>query len=140
MNCPVCSSSATAPAYSGSDILFETTTKQFQLQACSACDCLFMNPLPSAGEIATFYPHQYWWSGSRPSVLKRLESIYRKLALRGHVAFIRTAAARLTAPVRLLDVGCGSGTLIGLLKQRGFSVVGVDTSAEASQVAQAENS
>jgi SAM-dependent methyltransferase len=39
----------------------------------------------------------------------------------------------------LLDVGCGSGTLLGLLKQRGFRGMGVDFSAEAAKVAEAEN-
>jgi len=39
----------------------------------------------------------------------------------------------------LLDVGCGSGTLLALLKQRGFDVTGVDTSEEASRIAATEN-
>src|SRR5262249_24045036 len=95
MNCPVCLSSSTVPAFSGSDILFETTGRRFQLDACSACDCLFIDPLPSADEIAGFYPNQYWWSGSRPTLLKRLESVYRRIALHGHVGFIRSAATRL---------------------------------------------
>ncbi len=141
MNCPVCLSSSTAPAFSGSDILFQATTRQFHFLVCHACDCLFMNPLPSAGEIAGFYPDQYWWSGSRSTLLKRLESIYRRIALRSHVSFIRTAAKRIPSgsALRLLDVGCGSGTLIGLLKRRGFEVLGVDTSEEAAKVARIES-
>src|SRR5262245_46632933 len=129
MNCPVCLSSSTTPAFSGSDILFEATTGQFHFLSCRACDCLFMNPLPTPSEIADFYPNQYWWSGSRPTLLKRLESVYRKIALRGHVSFIRAASTRIPSrsTLRLLDVGCGSGTLIGLLKRRGFDVLGVDT-------------
>jgi 2-polyprenyl-3-methyl-5-hydroxy-6-metoxy-1,4-benzoquinol methylase len=140
MNCPVCLSSSTAPALSGTDFLFQTTSRKFDLHACSSCDCLFINPLPAMDEIASFYPAQYWWSGAQPTFLKRLESIYRKVALRDHIAFISTAAGRLHRKgVKLLDVGCGSGTLIGLLKQRGFQVLGVDTSEEASDVARIEN-
>src|SRR5438034_8117994 len=56
------------------------------------------------------------------SGLKKLESVYRKLALRDHVAFITKAAGNRSVDV--LDVGCGSGTLLGLLKHRGFRVTG----------------
>jgi SAM-dependent methyltransferase len=38
-----------------------------------------------------------------------------------------------------LDVGCGSGTLIGILKGKGFEVLGLDFSAEAAEAASAEN-
>jgi SAM-dependent methyltransferase len=64
--------------------------------------------------------------------------MYRKLALHDHVSFIVRAAGNRTA-VDLLDVGCGSGTLLGLLKHRGFRALGVDFSAEAARLADAEN-
>ena len=94
--------------------------------------------MPGDDEIAGFYPSQYWWSAAKPGALKQLESIYRKIALRGHVSFI-TRAARNRAGLRLLDVGCGGGALLGLLKQRGFQVTGVDFSSEAAKVADMEN-
>jgi 2-polyprenyl-3-methyl-5-hydroxy-6-metoxy-1,4-benzoquinol methylase len=94
--------------------------------------------MPGDKEIADFYPEQYWWNSAKPGALTRLESIYRKLALRGHVSFIqRAAGARRGAD--LLDVGCGSGTLLGLLKKRGFHSTGLDFSAEAADVAEREN-
>ena len=120
----------------GSDVLFETTTKTFNLSGCSTCHCLFLDPLPGPGEIAGFYPAQYWWKASS-GILKKLEGVYRKMALRDHVAFIASAARGGTP--QLLDVGCGSGTLLGLLKERGFQVRGFDSSAEASRIAKSEN-
>jgi SAM-dependent methyltransferase len=39
----------------------------------------------------------------------------------------------------LLDVGCGSATLLGLMKQRGYRAMGVDFSSEAATVAKEEN-
>src|SRR6185295_12682601 len=78
------------------------------------------------------------WNSSKPGPLKKLEAIYRKLALRDHVSFIVRAAGNRSA-YDLLDVGCGSGTLLGLLKQRGFRPVGVDFSPEAARVAESEN-
>lgn len=94
--------------------------------------------MPGDNEIASFYPAQYWWSAQRRGLLKKVESVYRKIALRDHVSFITKAAGN-RKDADLLDVGCGSGTLLGLLKQRGFRVMGVDFSAEAANVAQTEN-
>jgi 2-polyprenyl-3-methyl-5-hydroxy-6-metoxy-1,4-benzoquinol methylase len=131
--------SVSAPALTGSDVLFESTSKNFTLHLCGACHCLFLSPMPGADEIAAFYPSQYWWnSQQKTGALKKLETIYRKLALHGHISFIVRAAGNRTG-LDLLDVGCGSGTLPGLLKQRGFQPVGVDFSAEAARVAETEN-
>jgi 2-polyprenyl-3-methyl-5-hydroxy-6-metoxy-1,4-benzoquinol methylase len=139
--CPVCLNSTTAPALTGNDLLFESTQKTFTLHLCASCRCLFLNPMPGEDEIAGFYPTQYWWNSSKAQaggVLKKLESIYRRLALRDHVSFIRRAAGNRDG-LDLLDVGCGSATLLGLLKYRGFRPLGVDFSAEAARVAKAEN-
>jgi 2-polyprenyl-3-methyl-5-hydroxy-6-metoxy-1,4-benzoquinol methylase len=140
MRCPVCLNSATAPALTGTDLLFETTAKIFTLNSCASCHCLFLNPLPGKDEIADFYPRQYWWNASRPGLLKTLESVYRRIALHDHLSFIGTAAANRNGLAKdLLDVGCGSGTLLGLLRQRGFRPVGVDFSPKAAEIAAREN-
>jgi 2-polyprenyl-3-methyl-5-hydroxy-6-metoxy-1,4-benzoquinol methylase len=137
MNCPVCLSSSTSSAnLTGRDVLFETSTKTFNLSCCSSCGCLFIDPLPGDAEIGGFYPLQYWWKASS-GILKSLEGAYRKMALRDHVKFIVKAASG-PAP-HLLDVGCGSGTLLGLMKDRGFQVRGFDSSSEASRIAKSES-
>jgi SAM-dependent methyltransferase len=126
----------------GTDYLFETTTETFKLSACSGCHCFFLDPMPSPEQIASFYPQQYWWKASGEGALKKFESIYRRLVLHDHLSFIKRAAANLQprpAEVKLLDIGCGTGTLIGILKNRGFSVLGLDFSAEASKLAMLEN-
>ncbi len=137
MSCPVCLNPVTAPALVGTDFLFESTSKTFTLYSCEACRCLFLHPMPDSREIERFYPADYWWNARRSGGLKKLESVYRKLALRDHVAFITKAAGNRSVDV--LDVGCGSGTLLGLLKHRGFRVTGLDFSAEAAAIAKAEN-
>ncbi|HSU87558.1 MAG TPA: class I SAM-dependent methyltransferase [Terriglobia bacterium] len=138
MSCPVCLNPVTAPALTGTDFLFESTSKVFTLHSCSSCRSLFLDPMPDSREIAAFYPAQYWWNASQSGMLKKLESVYRRIALRDHVAFITKAAGGRAGP-EILDVGCGSGTLLGLLKQRGFHTRGVDFSAEAARIAKAEN-
>src|SRR5205823_366224 len=138
MSCPVCSNPVTAPALSGTDFLFETTARTFTLHSCSSCCCLFLDPMPDSREIAGFYPAEYWWKAAPSGTLKKLESVYRRIALWDHVAFITKAAGNRT-DLSILDVGCGSGTLLGLLKRRGFHAKGVDFSAEAAKIAKLEN-
>jgi SAM-dependent methyltransferase len=97
--------------------------------------------MPDEEELAAFYPDQYWWRSSdkvENSALKKLESVYRRLALRGHLSFILRAAENRPNPA-VLDIGCGSGTLLGLLKERGFRPTGVDFSPEAARIARQEN-
>ena len=138
MSCPVCLNQATSHALSGGDFLFGVSSHTFQLSACAACGCLFIDPPPTKDEIAGFYPPEYWWNASS-GILKRLEKLYRRIALRDHVGFINAAIKRAregAGPARLLDVGCGSGTILGLLKQQGVDVMGVDFSSEAERIAQ----
>src|SRR5262245_60166204 len=117
MSCPICLSSVTTvQPFVGRDFLFETTSRTFAFSSCESCRCSFIDTLPGNQELATFYPAQYWWSSSSRR-LKILEGIYRRIALRDHVAFITAATPLLKQSARLLDIGCGSGTLLALLKQ-----------------------
>lgn len=122
------------------DRFFETTERKFVLSGCEQCRCLFMDPLPVPERLAGFYPQQYWWNSST-GILNALENAYRRIILRDHLTSVTAAAARLTqvSPVRLLDIGCGSGTLLALLKRRGFQASGFDFSGEAAGVAKANH-
>ena len=137
MHCPLCLATRTTFFATGTDFLFETTRKTFDLHSCGECVCLFLEPMPGAEEIAAFYPTQYWWDRSPGGALRKLEATYRRLALVDHVSFI-ARAARTTVPsggARILDVGCGPATVLGLLKEKGFDVSGVDLSARAAEIA-----
>jgi 2-polyprenyl-3-methyl-5-hydroxy-6-metoxy-1,4-benzoquinol methylase len=141
-SCPVCLQNRTVFFGQGADYLFETTDETFSLQSCSDCHCLFLDPMPGPEKIASFYPPSYWWDGSRPGFLRKLEGVYRRLALFDHVSFIGRAARKSVAAgerPRILDVGCGPGTVLSLLKARGFEVYGLDASAEASDIAKKEH-
>jgi len=142
MKCPVCLNSGTVhQRFRGSDFLFGTTTKTFGFSACGSCRSLFLDPTPVEEELADFYPSRYWWSTS-PGHLNRLERIYRVIALRDHLSFIKIASRTLMdegARVRLLDVGCGGATLLGALRNRGFQVLGFDASPEAAAIAKADH-
>lgn len=140
--CPLCFGGTAPAGIVGHDFLFRTTDKAFHLNSCAACACLFIAPMPSEAEIRSFYPSRYWWNGESRGWIKAAEGRYRRAALAGHVRFMEQCAGSFGRPardVRILDVGCGSATLLGLLRAKGYQVQGLDTSEEASRIAWAES-
>jgi len=132
--CLVCGSVGFTPVFQGSDRLYHTTTKQFAVVRCGQCGLLRLDPQPAPEELGRYYPDNYWFAPDA-SAASRLEEAYRRLVLRDHVQFVAHALGSSTARGPLLDVGCGGGLFLGLMRERGFSVVGLDNSREAAGIA-----
>ncbi len=111
---------------------------------CCECGCLQINNQPN--NIADYYPRNYY-SFSFPNLksirmrlilLRDRYAILRKSTL-GLIAYLITPniffnelyKLNLNAKSKILDVGCGNGTLIRKLSQLGFTeVVGIDPFVE----------
>jgi len=132
--CPMCGSKRGSLLFRQTDRLYGTTDKQFRIVQCGQCHLIRLDPQPSPEELHRYYPPNYWFAPDR-SLAARLEQSYRKAVLRGHVRFV--ARALRESPVRgtLLDVGCGGGLFLGMMRRRGFPVVGLDTSHDAALAA-----
>jgi SAM-dependent methyltransferase len=138
--CPLCRKQATGFFALSKDYLLKTTDKSFPLWECRSCGIVFLAPLPPPQELRAFYPPGYWWSepgagqGFLSTIGKQLESLYRRLALQGHIRFVLKAAHHARAEgqvISLLDVGCSGGTLLHELSRRGIHGQGLDFSEEA---------
>lgn len=134
-DCPRCTSSEFAVLFTGSDRLYHTTDRLFQVVECSHCGLLQLRPRPSAEELRRFYPQLYWWAPDHTRV-GRLEGLYRDLVLRDHVRFVWPGVEE-RQPV--LDIGCGGGSFLAALRRRGARVVGLDFSPQAARVAWRQN-
>ncbi|MCU1239098.1 MAG: Methyltransferase type 11 [Candidatus Solibacter sp.] len=132
--CLVCGSAGFTPVFRGSDRLYHTTTKEFNVVRCGECGLLRLDPLPPPEELGRYYPENYWFAPDE-SAASRLEEAYRRLVLRDHVQFVSQALRSSTARGPLLDVGCGGGLFLGMMRERGFHVVGLDNSAQAAGIA-----
>jgi SAM-dependent methyltransferase len=132
--CLVCGSAGYTPVFHGSDRLYQTTTKQFAVVRCGQCGLLRLDPQPTPEELGRYYPDNYWFAPDEGTA-SRLEEGYRRLVLRDHVQFVAQALGSSTARGPLLDVGCGGGLFLGLMRERGFRVVGLDNSHEAAGIA-----
>ncbi|HEY1343094.1 MAG TPA: class I SAM-dependent methyltransferase [Bryobacteraceae bacterium] len=132
--CLVCGSSRAAPLFTASDRLYHTTAKQFAVVRCGDCGLVRLDPPPPPEELRHYYPHNYWFVPDS-SAAGRMEEAYRRLVLRDHVTFVEAALHRSRAEGPLLDIGCGGGLFLGMMRERGFRVVGLDFSAEAAAIA-----
>ena len=131
--CVLCGSDRLAPLFRASDRLYQTTRKEFTVARCGSCGLMRLDPQPSTEELRAYYPSGYWFQAGN-EIPGRLEEAYRRLVLRDHVRFVESVLRR-AEPGPLLDVGCGGGLFLGILRKRGFPVIGLDVSCEAARVA-----
>jgi len=131
--CLVCGSEQFATLFQASDRLYHTTRKEFSVVRCGNCGLVRLDPQPSPEELRRYYPENYWFAPDR-SAASRLEEAYRRLVLRDHVRFAAQAMAAAPAGP-LLDIGCGGGLFLGLMRARGFRVMGLDSAPAAAAIA-----
>jgi SAM-dependent methyltransferase len=132
--CLICGSARSATVLTASDRLYATTSRRFQVIECGECGLLRLDPQPPPQELARYYPDNYWFAPDR-SAAGRFEEIYRRLVLRDHVRFAARAIRGSGARGPLLDAGCGGGLFLGMMRERGFRVIGLDSSREAAAIA-----
>jgi SAM-dependent methyltransferase len=111
--CPLCDSTGpfTEPA----------SPSGFQLHDCTRCGMVFLHPLPNADELSLYYDQKYYGQG-RQKFFSPLELAIRQLTavkwrrLRSHVQ----------RGDRMLDIGCGRGTMVDLARADGIEAYGLE--------------
>ncbi len=122
--CPDLRQRASATAVlTGSDRLYGTTAREFRVVECGECGLLRLDPPPAARGTRPLLPANYWFAPDS-SAASRLEETYRRLVLRDHVRFAARAMRDSGARGPLLDAGCGGGLFLGMMRERGFRVLG----------------
>jgi SAM-dependent methyltransferase len=134
--CLLCSSAKAAPLFRASDRLYRTTDRKFTVVRCTGCGLLRLDPQPAPEELPAYYPPAYWFAPGGV-VAGRFEEAYRRVVLRDHVRFVEGALRRTScsSAVPLLDVGCGGGLFLRLMRERGFRGIGLDFSRDAALTA-----
>ncbi|MGI8745171.1 MAG: class I SAM-dependent methyltransferase [Bryobacteraceae bacterium] len=85
-----------------------------------------------------YYPQTYWYAPEK-TFAGKLEELYRRFVVRDHVNFVSRAIRDSGEQGLILDVGCGGGLFLGLLREQGLPVLGMETSRDAAEVAQRTN-
>jgi SAM-dependent methyltransferase len=133
--CPACDSTESRVLFEATDRVYATTTKVFQIVECGQCRLIRLYPQPTPRELRDYYPPGYWME-PEDSVIDRWEGFYRRFVLRDHVRFVERALHESGEKGLVLDVGCGGGTFLKMLVERGHAnVAGLDFALDAARAA-----
>jgi SAM-dependent methyltransferase len=117
VRCDLCGADEGVHFASGTDYEYQTTLDPFQFVRCRRCDYVYLNPRPDESELDTIYPPTYYsyvQLENRPG-----KGAISQLRARFHSARLRAAFGDLLRPgepIRVLDVGCGDGRFLDLMK------------------------
>ncbi len=133
--CCICESADAAPIGAGEDFEYRTSSDTFLAMQCSGCGLVYLNPRPDVSEFERIYPpsyHAFDFSEKDFGVVYKIRS---RLEAKRLLSFCKD----LRADARILDVGCGDGFHLKLLKQYGeksWTLEGIDFDERAVRMAE----
>src|SRR5260221_3196004 len=127
----------------GSDLLYNTTTKTYSIYKCQTCGLEKIEPTPSSREIFRFYPKTYYaYNTTDHAPLnffgrlreKILEIHYKQDVKRDLFYYLALIAQKSfsglplyqTQGGKFLDIGCGDGYNLQLMKKYGWDTTGFE--------------
>lgn len=130
--CALCGADEPQPQLQLDDLLYRTLPHPVQLVRCQRCGFLYLTPQPTPKREAEFYPQAYG-----PHHRHGLTAWARQQLLRHEV---RALWPYLAPPRRILEIGCGTGDLLQLIREAGNpNVAGLEPREQAVARAQARN-
>lgn len=133
-NCPACSSSKSEKIFTASDYL--VSGESFDIMECSDCSLRFTSPIPNEEDIGKYYKSNDYISHTSKgnSIINKIYRIVRYFTLRSKRKIVRRIAQKQSGT--LLDIGCGTGNFLGIMKQSGWNIKGVEVNKEARKLAE----
>jgi SAM-dependent methyltransferase len=137
IGCPVCSAENDRLCFEVQDTMFGSPGK-YQLVECQQCTQRYVNPRPTDAALARHYPNDYLCYTNFDAEHWLLRWAFRRMQegqARRRLRQIEKATGKLPAGSRVLDVGCGRGELMALLKrERNCSCIGTDINPDVLSI------
>ncbi|OJV87599.1 MAG: hypothetical protein BGO34_11175 [Bacteroidia bacterium 44-10] len=133
--CPVCGSDNLKKNFDAVDHF--SSGEVFPVYDCAHCGFRFTNHFPSEDTIGRYYdsPDYISHSDSSEGLVNRLYHLFRKRMLRKKIDLVADYTPAKDSPVRLLDIGCGTGYFLQAAKEQGWIVSGVEKDEKARESA-----
>ncbi len=103
-----------------------TTQRGFRIVQCRRCGLVYVNPRPTAEDLVSLYADYHTREGENEASWNRLMS-----RIFDESADILCSSRNGSHLGRLLDVGCGYGAFVAMMRERGWDAEGVDPSPTA---------
>ena len=135
VECCVCETGDARPVGAGYDFEYQTSADVFLAVQCNFCGLVYLNPRPDVSEFETIYPPTY----HAFDFSERDFGLIYKIRSRLEAKRLLSWCAGLPDEARILDVGCGDGFHLNLLKQHGektWTLEGVDLDRRAAEMAE----
>ena len=120
---------ATSREYIGCNLCGGDATRRvaaqrgFEIQRCCACGLVYVHPRPTAEQLAALYAGYHTRDGENEDSWDRL-----MCRVFGEAADLLCATRTTSGSGRVLDVGCGFGGFVELMRTRGWDAEGLDPS------------
>ena len=134
VNCCVCESRDATLVGKGEDFEYHTSPGTFSAMQCNSCGLVYLNPRPTINEFEKIYPatyHAYNFSKKNFGIVYKIRSKLEARRILNH-------CRNLPDDARILDIGCGDGFHLNLLRKFGkktWSLEGVDIDKHAVEMA-----
>ncbi len=122
--CPVCNSTSVEPALTAKD--HTVSGEMFAIWNCNGCTFRFTQDVPSQDAIGKYYQSSAYISHSdtREGIVNKLYHWARAITLSGKRNLVRRETGIHAGS--LLDVGCGTGAFLHVMKQGGWRITGLE--------------
>ena len=129
--CPFCNSQNIGKALSVKD--YTVSSKIFELIKCSDCTGMFTQDVPGQEDIGSYYASENYISHSdtQKGFINKLYHRVRQKTLQGKWALVKNETN--TNAGNILDIGCGTGAFLNLMKNKGWQITGLEPDATARQ-------
>ena len=114
----------------GRDFEYATSDDVWRMARCESCDVLVLDPRPAADQFDVIYPPHYHAFQFDAAQYGFIHKVRRRLEARRLLSLFHD----LPPDARILDVGCGDGFHLNLLKDfgpQGWHLEGIDASERA---------
>ncbi|HEV7991877.1 MAG TPA: class I SAM-dependent methyltransferase [Gemmatimonadaceae bacterium] len=134
VQCCVCETDNADLIGKGEDFEYRTSSDTFSAMRCRSCGLVYLNPRPSVSEFERIYPPTYHAFSFSEANFGLVHSVRSRLEARRLLSWCHG----LRHDARLLDVGCGDGFHLGLLREFGketWTLSGIDIDKRAVEMA-----
>ncbi|MBC7911805.1 MAG: class I SAM-dependent methyltransferase [Pyrinomonadaceae bacterium] len=138
VGCCICETDDAEPLGVGEDFEYNTSPETFLAMRCRQCSLVYLNPRPSLADLDCIYPENYHAFQFSEEHYGLVYKVRRRLESRRALSWCKG----LDEDARILDVGCGDGFHLSLLREfgrPGWRLEGVDNSQRAVEMAARSN-